>query len=201
MEILFEDNHILVAVKPAGMLTQETDLEPESLTTLLKDFLKERDAKPGNVFLHAVHRLDRPVSGIVLFAKTSKALSRLNASMRERQTKKIYRARVEGVPSESGELKHYLIKKEHRAVVVSENTSGAKAAHLKYRMVGDEVEVELITGRYHQIRAQLSAMGCPILGDTKYGAHSPYSRPGIALRHCELTILHPVKKELQVFRC
>jgi 23S rRNA pseudouridine1911/1915/1917 synthase len=163
------------------------------LDILAKGWIKKTYDKPGNVFLEPVHRLDKPVSGLVLFARTSKALSRLQAMMRQRQILKIYYAEVEGrPPQDAATLCHYLIHDEFRARVVSSNTPGAKEATLEYRFDGNLLEIRLHTGRYHQIRAQLSAIGCPILGDEKYGAKG--KREGIALHHSRMEFIHPITK-------
>lgn len=186
--ILFEDNHLLAVYKPAGWLTQPTPQEADSLETWAKAWIKTTHQKPGNVFLHAVHRLDRPVEGIVLFAKTSKALSRLNASLREKGWEKIYFAEVEGkLPHVKGVLEHTLLHGEHEAV---EDPKG-KLCRLYYQQVGKGYEITLETGRYHQIRAQLSLSGAPIQGDVKYGA-KPLPGGKIALSHIRLTFPHPV---------
>lgn len=200
-EVLYEDNHLFVANKPADLLTQPSGTELPSLEAACKAWLKERHQKPGNVFLEAVHRLDRPVSGVVLFAKTSKALSRLQESMREKQTKKIYTAIAERKPAENaGVLEHYLAHDDFRAKIAKDG----KLARLSYRVVKSSgkypvLEIELETGRYHQIRAQLSAVGCPILGDIKYGAVEHWAYPGIALHHRFLQIPHPISKDMMTF--
>lgn len=205
IEIIYEDNHLLVLNKPAGMLTQPSGTEQMSLEEMAKQWIKQRDQKPGNVFLHAVHRLDKPVSGLVLFAKTSKALSRLQAEMRHKNTKKVYIALVEGVPpSSSGVLEHYLSHDDHRATVRTTPSPDAKLARLSYRIIKTKdqlslIEIILETGRYHQIRAQFAAIGCPIVGDHKYGSHATYQPDAIALHHARLEIAHPITKELQVF--
>lgn len=205
MDALFEDNHLIAVKKPAGMLTQPTDLEKDSLETQVKEWIKARDKKPGAVYLHALFRLDRPVSGVVLFAKTSKALSRLNESVRKKETKKIYQAEVEGrPPEEKGTLKHFLIKEEFRARAVEPSTSGAKECTLHYRVLEEKesttlIEIELLTGRYHQIRCQLAEVRCPIVGDEKYGSKSPHPSNAIALKHVLFEIPHPITKEWITF--
>lgn len=198
MEILYEDNHLFVVNKPAGLLTQPTENESDSLEAQGKAWIKGKTQKPGNVYLHAVHRLDRPVSGIVVFAKTSKALSRLNASIRNQKTKKIYLAWVEGIPNPlAGTLEHRLIHDNFCAKVDPKG----KPAKLSYRVIKQEkdrslVEIELLTGRYHQIRAQFAAMGCPIVGDAKYGSRLDFEKGRIALHHSKLMIEHPTSKEM-----
>ena len=198
LEILYEDNHMLALWKPHGLLSQPSGTAQENLEDLAKRWLKEKYQKPGDVYLHAIHRLDRAAAGIVMFAKTSKALSRLTASIRERQAKKLYEAWVEGTPSqEAGTLEHYLIHDSHQAQVVSEGTREAKLARLHYRVLKKEglrtlLEIDLETGRYHQIRAQLAAIGCPIVGDAKYGAKMQSRHAGISLEHVRMELPHPI---------
>jgi 23S rRNA pseudouridine1911/1915/1917 synthase len=200
--VLFENNHVLAVVKPAGLLTQPTPEVSESLENMFKVWIKEKYHKTGNVFLTAIHRLDKPVGGIVIFAKTSKALSRLNESMRDGKIVKTYVATVEGrMPSEEGVLEHYLVHEEYRADVVSRGVAGAKFARLKYRVLQKDrdvsvVEIELETGRYHQIRAQCAAVGAPIVGDGKYGSTKVLSDGTIALRHTRVSFPHPVSQEI-----
>ena len=181
---VFVDNHLLVVDKPAGIPTQP------DLVDLAKNWLKEKYHKPGNVFLEPIHRLDKPVSGLVLFARTSKALSRLQEMMRERKIIKTYHARIEGSPPDSqGTLKHTLVHDDFRARI---DPSG-KEAILHYRLLHDNLlEITLETGRYHQIRVQLAAIGCPIVGDKKYGAKTGYKADTIALSHVKMELTHPV---------
>lgn len=202
MTPLYEDNHLLVLNKLAGLLTQPTQEESDSLEERAKGYLKEKWSKQGNVFLHAVHRLDKAVSGVVLFAKTSKALSRLNAVMREKQAKKIYIAWVEGEGlSDEGILRHFLSHGNYKATLDVEN---GKETELSYRVLKREtgrtlVEIELMTGRYHQIRAQFSAIGHPILGDAKYGSRHTCKTGTILLHSRSLSIPHPITGELMTF--
>lgn len=196
LQVIYEDNHLIVVHKPAGLLTQPTNLEAHSLELQVKKWIKEKYQKPGEVFLHAVHRLDRPVEGLVLFAKTSKALSRLNESMRNKECEKIYHAKYEGkLPASEGLLENKLVHGEHEAY---EDPNG-KLSRLRYRVIAPgEAEIHLETGRYHQIRLQFALAGCPLLGDAKYG--SKLSHGGhIALVHSKLTITHPVTKERLTF--
>jgi len=203
MEVVFCDNHILIVEKEAGMPTQKTEGAPIDVETLAKKWVKEKFKKKGDVFLHAVHRLDSVVSGLVLFARTSKALSRLNEQMRERKIKKIYVAKVEGVlKEEEGTFKHFLRHGDFRAHVVPQNHPEAKEAVLTYRILkrgGDKtlVEITLLTGRYHQIRAQFSQMGHPVVGDKKYGSKT--SSKAICLHHSRLEFTHPVTLEPLIF--
>lgn len=202
--LIFEDNHLLVVNKPAGMLTQPNDTNQLSMEEWAKAWLKEKYNKPGNVFIGTVHRLDKPVSGVVIFGKTSKALSRLNASMREKLTHKLYYALVEGkLPAKEGVLENYLVHDDYHAQVVPKTYPEAKFARLKYRVIEQRgestlVEIELETGRYHQIRVQLSHLGCPICGDTKYGSKTPF-QGRVALHHGRLQIPHPISGEIRTF--
>lgn len=201
LEILFEDNHLLAVNKPAGLLTQPNDTAAPDLETLAKAYLKEKYRKQGNVFLHPIHRLDKPVSGIVLFARTSKALSRLNAQMRERSIEKTYTALIEGLPSKkTATLEHLLVHASHRAYI----SPNGKLARLTYRLLetfpkAALVEINLHTGRYHQIRAQFSHIGHPLVGDAKYGAQEK-SGP-IALHHTKLSFIHPITNLKQTLMC
>lgn len=209
LDILCEDGPVLAVNKPAGLLTQGV---PEGIPTLeaqVKAYLKERYAKPGNVYLGIPHRLDRPVSGVVVFARNSKAAARLAEQFRERQVRKVYWAVVEGKPAaESGELIDWLLKVPDtaRAEQATAKTPGARECRLAYRTLravegGTLVEVELGTGRMHQIRAQLALRGWPVIGDRDYGAQSSllvepatdHRQEPIALHARSLTILHPVR--------
>ncbi|MCH9631574.1 MAG: Dual-specificity RNA pseudouridine synthase RluA [Chlamydiia bacterium] len=197
--ILFEDNHLIAVNKPAGLPTQVSLDHKEALETKLKAFIKKRDKKEGNVYLHAVHRLDKEVSGVVLFAKTSKSLSRMQEHLRNGHIEKIYQAEVEGVLAKnSSRLINYLLKKPHRSVVYKQSSKDAKKAELTYKVLRQEerkalLEIKLITGRYHQIRVQLSHLGHPIIGDSKYG--SSVSKSSIALKHVKVSFPHIITKE------
>jgi 23S rRNA pseudouridine1911/1915/1917 synthase len=201
MEVIFCDNHLLVAHKPAGIATQPHPGASDNLTEQAKAWIKKKFNKPGNVFLEPVHRLDKPVSGLVLFARTSKALSRLQEMMRQRQIHKTYFAWVEGAPPEpQGILEHYLIHDDYKARIVRADHPEGKLARLTYTLVEKRGEVSLLevileTGKYHQIRIQLSAIGCPILGDEKYGSRSSFKQGQIALHHGRLQFIHPISKE------
>ncbi|MBR5175551.1 MAG: RluA family pseudouridine synthase [Bacteroidales bacterium] len=201
--ILYEDNHILVFNKVPGEIVQGDKTGDECLAETLKAFIAQRDSKPGKVFLGIPHRLDRPVSGIVVFAKTSKALSRLSEMFRTGDMHKTYWALCYGTPQhEAGELTDWLIRNEkiNKSFIAKAGANGAKEARLRYQLLGKTdryslISVQLLTGRHHQIRCQLAAMGCVIKGDLKYGA--PRSNPdgGICLHSREIYFTHPVKKE------
>lgn len=204
MQIVYFDNHIVVVRKPAGIPTQseeETSVEIEARIWAKKQFNKN-----GEVFLYALHRLDKPVSGIVLLAKTSKALERLHKSFREKQMKKTYVALVEGVIKEnSGVLEHYLAQGEFRSLASVESDPNAKFCRLSYTVIertsfSSLVEIDLETGRYHQIRCQFSQLGHPVVGDLKYGAKYISGRKNhIALHHQKMQFPHPVTKEILSF--
>ena len=203
--ILYEDNHLLVVSKKVGEIVQGDKTADEPLTETYKAFIAQRDNKPGQVFMGLPHRLDRPVSGIVVLAKTSKALERLNAMFRDGDVHKVYGALVCNEPSEKEKLLEGMLwrnEKQNKSYICRPGATRkeAKLAKLIYRYIGQTeryylLEVELLTGRHHQIRCQLSDMGCPIKGDLKYGA--PRSNPdgGISLHARRITFTHPVKKE------
>ena len=201
--ILYEDNHILVFNKVPGEIVQGDKTGDECLAETLKAYIAQRDSKPGKVFLGIPHRLDRPVSGIVVFAKTSKALSRLSEMFRTGDMHKTYWALCCGTPEkETGQLTDWLVRNEklNKSFISKPGATGAKEARLLYRLIGRTdryslISVQLLTGRHHQIRCQLAAIGCVIKGDLKYGA--PRSNPdgGICLHSREIRVVHPVKKE------
>lgn len=199
-DILYEDNHLLVVNKHAGDLVQPDPDGSTALETEIKEFIKRRDRKPGAVFLGVVHRIDRPVSGAVVFAKTSKALARLNDMIKNRKIEKRYWAIVEKLPEpEEGTLVHYLVRdgKTNRARVTDSRKGDAKEARLDYKLLSASrnfylLEVNLHTGRHHQIRAQLSKIGSPIRGDLKYGAARSNPGGGISLHSRSLSFEHPV---------
>lgn len=206
-DILFEDNHIMIVNKPFGQPTQSDESGDLSLEDEIKGFIKERDEKPGNVFLGVVHRIDRPVSGAVIFAKSAKALRRLNEMIKERDLAKTYWAIVETKPpTETGELLHYVGRstKQNRSAAYDTPREGAKLARLTYELVCVSqnfylLQVELITGRHHQIRAQLSKVGMPIKGDLKYGSPRSNKVGGICLHARRVSFEHPVtKKKIEV---
>lgn len=203
MDIIYEDNHIIAVNKRPGEIVQGDKTGDEPLSETLKRFIKERDAKPGNVFVGVAHRLDRPVGGIVIFAKTSKALSRLNDMFRLGQVHKRYWALTRTVPNPpAAELTHYITTTQsgNKSYASATPKPGAKEARLRYTTLGRStsfslVEVELLTGRKHQIRVQLSASGCPIRGDLKYGDKRSNPDGSISLLAHEIDFIHPVSKK------
>jgi 23S rRNA pseudouridine1911/1915/1917 synthase len=201
MDILYIDNHVLALNKPAGLLTQATELNEDSLENRAREWVRQTFQKPGKAFLQAVHRIDKPVSGVVLFARTSKALSRLTQAVRERQCQKIYYAIVESpFPDVEGTFEDYLVHDEYRARVTCQQEQGAKLSLLHYRLLETYqkmklLEIVLETGRYHQIRVQFASRGYPLIGDAKYGSKKAYFPAAIALHHRQLTIPHPVKAD------
>ncbi len=204
MTIIYEDNHIIVVNKGASEIVQGDKTGDVPLSEKVKAYLKEKYQKPGNVFVGVTHRLDRPVSGLVVFAKTSKALSRLNEMFRVGDVHKVYWAIVKNEPKQpEAELQHWIVRneKQNKSYAYDHEVKNAKKAVLKYRMIGRSdnyslLEVELMTGRHHQIRCQLSKIGCPIKGDLKYG--SPRSNPdgSICLHARRISFVHPVSKQL-----
>lgn len=203
VNILYEDNHLLIVNKRVSDIVQGDQTGDPSLDKLLKDFIRGRDEKPGEVFLGIPHRLDRPVSGAVVFAKTSKALSRMAQMFKEKQVEKIYHAIVVQEPHpEEGTLEHYLVRntKQNKSYVYRKEVPGSKWARLCYRKLASSdhyilLEVVLETGRHHQIRAQLADMGCVIKGDRKYGARRSNKNGGISLHARKISFIHPVRKE------
>lgn len=203
MTVVYEDNHIIVVNKTASEIVQGDKTGDTPLSETVKQYLKEKYNKPGNVFLGVTHRLDRPVSGLVVFAKTSKALSRLNDMFRNGEVKKTYWAIVRNRPQElEGELTNWLVRneKQNKSYAYDKEVKDSKKAVLCYKTIGHSqnyhlLEVDLKTGRHHQIRCQLAKMGCPIKGDLKYG--SPRSNPdgSICLHARRIAFIHPVSKE------
>jgi 23S rRNA pseudouridine1911/1915/1917 synthase len=206
LQVLYEDNHLLVVNKPAGIATMGTAAGTPSMVTLAKQYLKQQYQKPGNVYLGVVSRLDSLVSGVLVFARTSKAAARLSKQFRDRQTQKQYWAIVSGTPQpKQGELVHWMFKDEsqQRMAVSRKKSADAQEARLKYQTVrafpqATLLEVELLTGRKHQIRVQLAEAGHPILGDRKYGSQATFPA-GIALHARILVIEHPTLKQSMTF--
>lgn len=202
-EVLYEDNHLIAVNKPAGLAVQGDVTGDVHLLDIVSDYLAAKYNKPGKAFVGLIHRLDRPVSGVVLLARTSKALARMNEQFRAKTTQKTYRALVSTLPPQNTEtLTHYLGKdsKTHRALTYLKPKAGAKEAILHYELLkhapnGYLLNVHLETGRFHQIRAQLAKTGMPILGDVKYGAGTPLPDRSIALHAFSLEFNHPVTSE------
>lgn len=203
VKVLYEDNHIIIVNKKAGEITQGDKTGDEPLSEKVKRFIKNRDNKPGNVFLGTVHRLDRPVSGAIVFAKTSKALPRLNKMFLEKQMQKTYWAKCIQAPKvEHDKLVHWLVKdpKKNKTKAHNRHVSNGKKSeliytHLKHHKIHNLIEVLPLTGRPHQIRVQLASMGCIILGDLKYGALAPNKDKSICLHARRIEFIHPVSKE------
>ena len=216
MEVVYEDNHIIIVYKESGEIVQGDKTGDRPLSDIVKDYIKEKYQKPGAVFLGVVHRLDRPVSGLVVFARTSKALTRLNNMFRDGEVHKTYWAIVskteenrKKTEEERGEmddsshtLEHWLVRneKQNKSYAYDHEVPNSKKAILKYRIIGHSdrytlLEVNLLTGRHHQIRCQLAAMGCPIKGDLKYGAKRSNPDGSISLLSHRVEFIHPVSKE------
>jgi 23S rRNA pseudouridine1911/1915/1917 synthase len=205
--ILFEDNHLIVINKKPSEIVQGDKTGDKTMPDTIKEYLKVKYNKPGNVFCGVIHRLDRPTSGAVVFARTSKGLERMNAQFREKETNKVYWAIVEQKPEKPvGSLVHFLKKNEtkNKSFVTDSEKGGAKEAKLTYQLIASSeryylLEITLETGRHHQIRAQLAAIGCFIKGDVKYGAKRSNEDGSICLHARRLTINHPVTKEVLTF--
>ncbi|NQW43343.1 MAG: RluA family pseudouridine synthase [Bacteroidetes bacterium] len=201
--ILYEDNHLIAINKPAGVLVQGDETGDIPLSELVKDFIKNRDHKPGNVFCGVIHRIDRPVSGVVMMAKTSKALSKMNELFREDKIRKTYLALVNGVPEEAEKtLKNVLRKnaKTKKSDVFNRPIENGKDSELSYTVIENRghqclLEVRPVTGRFHQIRAQLAYNKTPIVGDLKYGAPQALKNKSICLHAFKIAFEHPIKKE------
>lgn len=204
MDVIYEDNHIIIVNKKAGEIVQGDKTGDKPLSEMVKDYLREKYNKPGNVFCGVVHRIDRPVSGLVIFAKTSKALERLNRMLRDGEISKTYHALVEGHPEKEEDiLENWLVSdgRINKTFISDANNKLAKIARLKYRTIEKFdrytlLEIDLMTGRKHQIRAQLSAMGNPIKGDLKYGAKRSNKNGGISLQAHRINFIHPVSKNV-----
>ena len=204
MDVVYEDNHIIIVNKAPGEIVQGDKTGDKPLVEIVKDYLKEKYNKPGNVFCGVIHRLDRPVSGLVVFAKTSKALSRMNALFQNREVRKIYWAIVRNKPAKDADrLVHYIrsVEKNNKSYASLEPTKDSLKAILDYKVISKSenyylLEVELHTGRKHQIRVQLSSMGCPIKGDLKYGAPRSNFDASISLHSHFVSFTHPVSGKL-----
>ena len=204
MEIIYEDNHLIIVNKSCGEIVQGDRTGDKPLVEMVKDYLKMKYGKPGNVFCGVIHRLDRPVMGLVVFAKTSKALSRMNRLFQEREVRKIYWAITRNKPVEKeGTLTNYIysVEKNNKSYISSSPENGALKAVLDYRVISESdnyhlIEVKLHTGRKHQIRVQLSSIGCPIKGDLKYGYQRSNPDGGISLQAHRIVFVHPVSGEL-----
>jgi 23S rRNA pseudouridine1911/1915/1917 synthase len=203
MTVIYEDNHLIAVNKTCSEIVQGDKTGDSPLSETVKQWLKEKYNKPGNVFIGVAHRLDRPVSGLVLFAKTSKALTRLNEMFREGNVKKTYWAIVKNPPSQDeGDLVHYLVRneKQNKSYAYDLEKPNSKKAILSYKLIARSdryylLEIDLKTGRHHQIRCQLAKMGCPIKGDLKYGFDRSNPDGGISLHARKARFIHPVSKE------
>jgi 23S rRNA pseudouridine1911/1915/1917 synthase len=203
MEVIYEDNHLIAVNKSGHEIVQGDKTGDTPLADLLKAWLKEKYARPGNVFAGVVHRLDRPVTGVVIFAKTSKALPRMNEKFRLGEVKKTYWAIVKNDPPEpEGQLIHWLVRneKQNKSIAYDTEKPDAKQAILHYRVLARSehyclLEIDLLTGRHHQIRSQLAKIGCPVKGDLKYGAERSNPGGGISLHARSLSFIHPVSQQ------
>lgn len=203
MKVVYEDNHLIIVYKESGEIVQGDKTGDVPLSETVKQYIKEKYQKPGNVFLGVVHRLDRPVPGLVVFARTGKALSRLNEMFRMNDVHKTYWAITKDMPPEpQGRLEHWLVRneKQNKSYAYDHEVPGSKRAVLDYRVIAHSdhyhlIAVNLITGRHHQIRCQLAAMGCPIRGDLKYGAKRSNPDGSISLLSHEMHFVHPVSKQ------
>nr|WP_321408057.1 RluA family pseudouridine synthase [uncultured Carboxylicivirga sp.] len=203
LDILYEDNHIIAVNKSGSDIVQGDKTGDQTLSDKVKEYIKKKYDKPGDVFLGVVHRLDRPVSGVVLFARTTKALTRLNKMFQDKEVKKTYWAIVGELPEvDEAELRHYILKnsEKNKSYAFPKMRAGAKEAILNYRLVSGLknyylLEVDLQTGRHHQIRCQLAKIGCPIKGDLKYGFSRSNKDGGISLHARRISFIHPVKNE------
>ena len=207
LQILYEDNHIIVVQKPQNVLSQGDETGDKSLLDMVKDYIKEKYNKPGNVYIGLVHRLDRPTGGVMVFAKTSKAAERLSAQLKSKEFSKKYFAVVIGAPKyKSSRLEHFLKKdeKSNKVTVCTRSEDGAKQAILEYKTINSQkgislLDVQILTGRSHQIRVQLSQIGNPLFGDQKYGIETP-KNVNLALWAYQLSFVHPTTKKQMVFK-
>ena len=203
MKVIYEDNHIIIVYKEAGEIVQGDKTGDEPLSEMVKEYVKEKYHKPGNVFLGVVHRLDRPVAGLVVFARTSKALSRLNDMFRKGEVHKTYWAITREAPRQpEALLEHWLVRneKQNKSYAYDHEVAGSKLARLSYKVIARSqnytlLEVRLLTGRHHQIRCQLAHIGCPIRGDLKYGARRSNPDGSISLLARRVEFTHPVSKQ------
>ncbi|GLR18402.1 RluA family pseudouridine synthase [Portibacter lacus] len=202
IDVVFEDNHLIAINKKGGDLSQKDKSNDDSLIEHIKLYIKEKFKKPGDVFLGSIHRLDRPTSGVIVYARTSKALTRMTKLFRDNDIKKSYFALVEGRPPDlSGYLKDYLKKDpiKNKSYIAKKGAANAKLAELKYEFIREVdnrylIKLDLMTGRHHQIRVQLANIGCRIVGDLKYGYGTPNADKSICLHCSEIVFVHPVKK-------
>lgn len=208
VKVLYEDNQVIVVIKPQNMPSQEDGSKDEDLLNEVKAYVKEKYNKQGEAYIGLVHRLDRPTGGIMVFARTSKAASRLSEQIREGKMNKVYFAICEGLPQPQGHLVNYLKKdeKENKVKIVPQTEQDAKRAELYYKVLerNDKhslLEVKIITGRSHQIRVQLSAIGCPLVGDNKYGKKTRARTSLLGLWAGRLEFFHPVTKDKMIFVC
>ena len=203
LRVLYEDNHLIIVNKRSGDITQADATKDRTLGDYVKDYIKNKYNKPGNVYAGLIHRIDRPVSGVLIFAKTSKAGERMSQIIRDRQFKKTYWAIVKNKPlQETAMLKHYLLKNEkmNKSFAYAEKKGDSKEAILQYNLIAASeryflLEVDPQTGRHHQIRAQLAAIGCPIKGDLKYGFDRSNKDGSVSLHARKLEFIHPIKNE------
>ena len=201
LEVLYEDNHVIVVHKPANILSQGDITGDKDLLTVIKEYVKEKYHKPGNVYIGLVHRLDRPVEGVMVFARSSKAASRLNEQIKKNEFNKHYLAIINGIiPEKKGEFRDYLLKKDDGTTIVTDSKQG-KESILEYEVLKEKdnlslVRIKLITGRHHQIRVQFASRGYPLLGDQKYGKQDLKQ---ICLCSYQLSFYHPISKELLTF--
>ncbi len=202
-DILYEDNHIIAVNKKPSQIVQEDKTGDKPLIEFVKDYIKVKYNKPGEVFLGVIHRIDRPVSGVVVFARTSKAQARLNEMLKTREIKKKYLAIVKNrPPKDSDNIKNYIFRntKQNKSYIYQKEVKDSQLAELNYKLLGSSdnyhlLEIDLITGRHHQIRAQLSSIGCSIKGDLKYGSPRSNEDASICLHSYTMDFIHPIKKE------